>query len=81
MQQEKRILLSRGSYYHKNGNGNESVKRPIHNGTKNSFIKILYHKESEMSSPLKKKLKQPEIIQQTTNMSRYYDLIYMRIKK
>ncbi|MBQ6052895.1 MAG: hypothetical protein IJL30_06380 [Clostridia bacterium] len=67
LQQEKRVPSPRGSYYHKNGNGNESVeKRPIHDGAKNSFNDDnISQKNRNVNTLEEKKLKQLEIIQQT----------------
>lgn len=74
LQQEKRVPSPRGSYYHKNGNGNESVeKRPIHNGAKNSFNDDnITQKNRNVNTLEGKKLKQLEIIQQTNPMTDDY---------
>lgn len=54
MQQEKRILLSRGLNYLTARATNQSKDLSMM-GQRTLLIKIFYHKESEMSSPLKKK--------------------------
>lgn len=56
-----------------NGKGNESVKRPIHNGTKNSFNDDNISQKNRNVNTLEgKKLKQLEIIQQTNPMTDDY---------
>lgn len=72
LQQEKKSSSVPGPQL-PNGKGNESVKRPIHDGTKNSFNDDNISQKNRNVKPLEeKKLKQLEIIQQTNPMTDDY---------